>query len=164
VDSKNSLTIVADFSCPICRAKWPIFNGIFKKYKDRMRFEYISLAPSNSFSILFAECASKQGKFWQAHDLLFEQNVVVADSFFLDTLVSQLKLDEKECMNCIRSIDHTKRIYTSMEKLRSQGIDGTPTILINNRIFYGDIGNESLSRFIDDLLTHSPKSGISHNE
>jgi protein-disulfide isomerase len=43
-------------------------------------------------------------------------------------------------------------INTSMERLRSLGITVTPTIIVNNRIYYGEISEEVMGQFIENSL------------
>ncbi|MCF2498798.1 thioredoxin domain-containing protein [Dyadobacter chenhuakuii] len=150
MQSLNVVTIVSDFDCPVCQSKVPVFKQLFMKYGDRVRFEYVHLSPSISKSILFSACAAKQGKFWEAHDLLFRMGQNGSQE--IESLMTSLNLDPKACKACMESDKVADEINASMEQLRALGIKVTPTIIINNRIYYGEISEEVMGQFIEKSL------------
>lgn len=150
LQSQNSVTIVSDFDCPVCQSKEPVLKKMFKKYGDKVRFEYVHLSASLSKSILFSECAARQGKFWEAHEVLFQK--AKNSSSRQEELISDLNLDKTVCEACMHDGQVAYEINASMERLRALGITVTPTIIINNRIYYGEISEEVLGQFIEKSL------------
>lgn len=151
MQSKNVITIVSDFDCSICQSKEPILRQILEKYGDRVRFEYVHLSSSLNQSILFSTCAAKQSKFWEAHDLLFEMK---KNGFpTTESLMSNLKLDKAACEACMHDAQVANELNADMERLRVLGITVTPTIIINNRIYYGEISEEVMGEFIEKHLS-----------
>lgn len=82
VKGNASSTVVlmeyADFECPACRSYYPMLREVFQEYGDRVQFVYrhfplIGIHPNAEFAARASEAASKQGKFWEMHDLLFEK-------------------------------------------------------------------------------------------
>jgi protein-disulfide isomerase len=67
----------SDFQCPFCRA-WTAEN--IERMRARagdevalafLHFPITQIHPNAAYASLAAHCASKQGKFWEMHDLLF---------------------------------------------------------------------------------------------
>src|SRR6185436_7834088 len=66
-----------DFECPACGGAHPLIKGLQEKYGDRVLwtfYEYplVSIHPYAFNAALAAECANDQGKFWEYHDKLYE--------------------------------------------------------------------------------------------
>ncbi|MCF2491539.1 thioredoxin domain-containing protein [Dyadobacter sp. CY347] len=150
LQSQHSVTIVSDFDCPVCQSKEPVLRQIFKKYEDKVRFEYAHLSSSINKSILLSECAARQGKFWEAHELLFQKRE--SDFPKIENLISDLNLNKTACEACMQSENVAGEINASMERLRVLGITVTPTIIINNRVYYGEISEEVMGQFIEKSL------------
>nr|WP_295930949.1 thioredoxin domain-containing protein [uncultured Dyadobacter sp.] len=146
-NAETSITIVSDFDCPVCKRVYPELSKIFEKYKQHVRFEAINLSSGVTASMLLSECAGEQGKFWNAYDALY-----ATSRTDIDSLIGSLALNRRECLSCLNSKSQNSRIVKSMTQLRSRGIEVTPTVLINRRIYYGRIESEAIGRFLDDLL------------
>ena len=68
----------ADFQCPGCAGAFTNTSAIQKLYKDQVAFVFrhfplTTIHPNALASATVAEAAGQQGKFWEMHDLLFEQ-------------------------------------------------------------------------------------------
>lgn len=150
MQSKNVVTIVSDFDCPVCQSKELVLRQVISKYKDKVRFEYVHLSSSINQSILFSTCAGKQGKFWEAHDLLFQMKKI--GSLSTESLISDLNLDKAGCEACMHDAQVADELEANMERLRALGITVTPTIIVNNRIYYGEISERVLGEFIEKSL------------
>lgn len=73
------VTIVefSDFQCPFCKRVVPTLQQISQTYKDKVKLVYkhlplTAIHPNAQKAAEAAECANEQGKFWQYHDTLFE--------------------------------------------------------------------------------------------
>jgi protein-disulfide isomerase len=74
------LTLVeyGDFQCPYCRAAYPVVKRLQKKLGKKLRFVFrnFPVTQAHPYALIAAEtaeAAALQGKFWEMHDLLFEQ-------------------------------------------------------------------------------------------
>ncbi|KAA0989798.1 thioredoxin domain-containing protein [Dyadobacter aurulentus] len=148
--SKTSLSIVYNFSCNVCQEKDHIFRRLFEKYKDKARFNYFLLSPQVNQSILLADCAGKQGKFWSAHEFIYSNKL--NDSILIEDFAAKVGLDYFKCLECVTDRKTHYDIATNMSKLRALEIEVTPTILINNRIYYGEISEIAISSEIEKSL------------
>jgi protein-disulfide isomerase len=137
-----AVTIVefADFECPVCKAVHP---GLAKLLKDRpndVRFVYKFL-PIKAHQ--YAETAARaaiaaiaQGKFWEMHHKLFE-NQSPNDPQAVEKFAKELGLDMakfKAAMNSPATNDRMAKDFKQAETLQ---VGGTPTIYINGRQFAG---------------------------
>ncbi|QQS20153.1 thioredoxin domain-containing protein [Candidatus Saccharibacteria bacterium] len=77
LDSKITFTEYGDYQCAACKSFYPIAKEIKEKYGDRVRFQFrnlplTSIHPNAFAGARAAEAADLQGKFWEMHDLLYE--------------------------------------------------------------------------------------------
>ena len=104
-----------------------------------------------------AECANQQGKFWEYHDKLFAawtgENVGTFTKDKLKKYAADMGLDATKFNPCIDN-DQTASIV-SVDEAQSQslGLPGTPSFLINGKIFRNQTMNfDEFARTFDSLL------------
>lgn len=80
-EGKDGVTLVeyGDYQCPYCGQYYPIVAQVQADYNTQLTFQFrnlplIQLHPNAFAGARAAEAASLQGKFWQMHDLLYQQN------------------------------------------------------------------------------------------
>ena len=78
LDSKIVFTEYGDFQCNACKSFSTITYDIRQKYKDTVKFQFrnvplVQIHPNAFAGARAAEAADMQGKFWEMHDLLYEQ-------------------------------------------------------------------------------------------
>lgn len=149
INSAISITIITDFDCLACKRAYAELRELYKKYKDRIRFEVINLSQGVTTAVLFSECAGRQGRFWDAYEALFAGDVYPTNA---DTLITRLALEKTECLKCLKSERLNSELVNSMRRLRSVGIEITPTILIDHRIYYSPIESATIGKYLDELL------------
>ncbi len=76
-DAKVTIVEFSDFQCPYCERAYPTVNQILKDYDGKVRIAYKqfplnSIHPKAQKAAEAAECAKEQGKFWEYHNKLFE--------------------------------------------------------------------------------------------
>ncbi|MDN5275103.1 MAG: Na+/H+ antiporter, NhaA family protein nonfunctional [Candidatus Saccharibacteria bacterium] len=76
-DSKVMLVEYGDFQCPGCGNAYPNIKAVTDKYKDQMSFIFrnfplSSLHPNARAAAAAAEAAGLQGKYWEMHNILYE--------------------------------------------------------------------------------------------
>lgn len=77
-DAKVIVFEYADFQCPGCAGGFATMTNIQKLYSDKVAFVFrnfplTTIHPNALAASTVAEAAGQQGKFWEMHDLLFEQ-------------------------------------------------------------------------------------------
>ena len=144
-DAKVVVTEFSDFECPACKG---FAEGAAKIIEEEyvktglVRFEYKHLPlpqhePSATNAANAAECAADQGKFWEMHDYLFqEQGKQGANTFTqirLKTMASELGLDTGEFEQCLSRQTHARRIQDNITESRQLRVNATPTIFVNGQ-------------------------------
>jgi protein-disulfide isomerase len=79
-----------------------------------------------------AEFAGSQGKFWEMHDLLFENQARLGDALFAE-LAEQLKLSAPALRQALEQKTFEGRVRADFSGGVRSGVNGTPTFFINGR-------------------------------
>jgi protein-disulfide isomerase/uncharacterized membrane protein len=94
------------------------------------------LHPAACLAAVASECAAEQGKFWQYHNLLFD-NQQHLEREFLVAYARRLDLDVDRFTACLGSEPPRARVERDAKEGGQLGIDSTPTIFINGRTIKG---------------------------
>ncbi|MBS3155475.1 DsbA family protein [Candidatus Woesearchaeota archaeon] len=159
--NKNApVTIVefSDFQCPFCGKFYKeVFPEIETKYiktgKVRLVFRdyplgFHEFAQKASEA---AECADEQGKFWQYHNKLFENQDALTISD-LKKYAESLNLDAKKFDSCLDSGKYVDEIKKDMDDAESYGVSGTPAFFINGNLISGAQPFSSFEQVIEQEL------------
>jgi len=158
------VTIVefSDFQCPFCKAflaqTLPL---ILANYGERIRFVYRdfpipTIHPQAIQAAEAAQCAFEQGRFWEYHDRLF-QNQSTLDASSLKVHAKALGLDGSKFNQCLDSGKYAGEVQKDLEDGRSYGVTGTPTFFINGRKILGAQPYPTFQRVIEEELR---KAGV----
>lgn len=130
----------SDFQCPICGEQEPILKQVLDNFGDKIRLYYRQFPLSihkNSFEAALASmCAEEQGKFWEYHDLLFE-NQIALDKTSLKNYAEQLDLNLEQFDSCFDKEKYKKEIKNDIKEGKQAGVKGTPTFFINGKRIEG---------------------------
>lgn len=151
LNSKVSMLIVSDFECDKCIQYQKIYQNLYLKYKDRVKFGHINFSAIPTLSAIACDAANTQGKFWQFHDSLYARKGFI-DSLTVFTIASNLKLDINEFKKSIESDKTANKINKTIQVLVSKGLFATPTVIINNRLIYNSFSSKELEYLLDKEL------------
>ena len=115
--------------------------------------------PFHQFSCkaaLYARCSAEQGKYWEYHDLLFN-NQGSFDNTTLNGFAEQVKLDINKFKECVNSQKYMDSIITDIDEGAALGIDGTPTFYIEGRKVEGLRDVAELQKIIDEIKLEKQK-------
>lgn len=132
------ITVVewADFECPFCRLMSHPLEALVKRFDGQVRlvFKFYPLAahPHGEPAARAAIAAMNQGKFWEMHHLLFE-NQDRLEASDLERYAQQLKLDLVKFRADFVSPETKARIEKDKKQAEEVGLEGTPLIFINGR-------------------------------
>src|SRR5437588_7780612 len=79
-----TLVQYGDYECPYCGAAYPIIKEVQARMGERLRFVFRNFPITTSHphaeqAAEAAEAAAAQGRFWQMHDLLYENQQRLGD-------------------------------------------------------------------------------------
>jgi protein-disulfide isomerase len=97
------------------------------------------------------QCANAQNKFWEYHDMLFQnQRALAAED--LKQYAATLGLDADKFNQCLDSGSMREAVAADQAEATALGIRGTPAFYINGRFLSGAQPFEKFQAIIDDEL------------
>src|SRR3989338_5699779 len=144
----------ADFQCPFC-------GRFFKDTMAKLKTDYIDTGKVkfyySDFAFLGAEsftagqaakCAQDQGKFWQYHDYLYNnQNGENQGAFAVDnlkTFAGSLGLSQTQFNSCMDSKKYEQAVKDETERAKTYGVNATPTSFVNGEMVRGAVPYDTL--------------------
>jgi len=157
-DSSAPCTLVeyGDYQCPSCRVAYPIVKRVQKHFGKRLSFVFRNfplsqMHPYAEPAAETAEFAGSHDKFWQMHDLLYENQDRLDDDLLLQ-LAQQLHLAPAELNEALESHEFQSRVKSDFTGGVRSGVNGTPTFFINGERHDGAYDFASLVEAIDLVL------------
>jgi protein-disulfide isomerase len=138
--AKVTVVMYSDFMCPFCSRIAPAFTDLAKKFGDRVRIVFrpfpLSMHPGADISSEASLAANAQGKFWEYHDILFD-NLDKQSRADLEKYAQQLGLDMNAFRSALDSRQYRAAVDQGVSLGKGVGISGTPTLLINDQMVVG---------------------------
>lgn len=174
-DSKVILVEYADFQCPACGSAHPGLKTLTEQYKGQIAFVFrnfplSTIHPNARAASAAAESAGLQGKYWEMHNSLFENQNAWSDlqgNARTDAFVSYAKtlgLDTAKFTTDLASTDVNQKISFDQAIGKKLGVDSTPTFYLNGTKVESDVVSDiqngtgqKLRTLIDEQLI---KAGI----
>ncbi|MEM4259328.1 MAG: thioredoxin domain-containing protein [Candidatus Pacearchaeota archaeon] len=138
---EDDFVIIHEFGCYSCPYTKEAEDVVRQILND---FNYVKLVWHDvpleiyEFSIEAAKgaiCAGEQGRYWEYHDLIFEQDNLNNESF--GKIAMTIGLDMGKFNRCFGANSTLARIRELQNEAREIGIYGTPTFVIGNKVLVG---------------------------
>ncbi len=147
-DAPVTLLEYGDYQCPFCGAAYPNIKDVQGRMGDRLRFVFrnfpISTShPNAELAAEAAEAAAVQGRFWEMHDLLYE-NQDRLGSEDLHAYAERLSLDLETFDRELTGHAHAARVREDFMSGVRSGVNGTPTFYVNGVRHDGSYETETL--------------------
>src|SRR5271155_798978 len=141
-DAPMVLVEYGDYQCPYCGAAYPIVKKIQKELGKRLRFVFRNFPITNAhpyaqWAAETAEAAAAQGKFWEMHDCLYENQGSLGDDAFFEKYEKKLKLDTTKLNRELDQHVYAARIQEDFMSGVRSGVNGTPTFFIDGARYDG---------------------------
>ena len=153
-DAPVTIVEFTDYQCPYCGMhSRENLSRLMERYQDQIRyvvlnFPITSIHPGAAQAGQAAECAASQGRFWEYHDMLF-QNQGSQDNKGLKGMARQVGLDGDAFDICLDSGAQSQRVIEDYETGRSYGVRATPTFFINGRMLEGFLPFDDFKAIVD---------------
>jgi protein-disulfide isomerase len=149
-----------DLECPNCKQAVSAVKQLLTRFENKVCFAYRhfpleGVHPHAELAAEAAECAGEQGKFWEMHDLLFDNQNHLKLKNLLD-YAQRLGLDMPQ-FNA-ELIDHVylQRVREHLQSGHDSGVRSTPTFFVNGRLQDVSFGLKFLFEAVETAL-HQPK-------
>ncbi len=160
------VTIVefADFQCPYCKEAEATLRTLIAQYPHEVRIVFRNLPltrvhPNAEIAAEAAVCADRQGKFWEMHDAMYDDQRAL-DAEALKRTALRLGLDEDRFSACLADAGTKLSLDGDAKAAMQLGLQGTPYFFINGRPLNGSLPLEKFQSVIAEELHHaSPDQG-----
>jgi protein-disulfide isomerase len=151
-----TLVEYGDYECPHCGHAYPIVKRVQKHFGKRLRFVFRNFPlneshPHAESAAETAEFAGARGKFWEMHDLLFENQDRLGGGLYRQ-LAGELQLDAAALQQALEDGKFQARVRADFSGGARSGVNGTPTFFINGHRHDGSFEYEDLVDAIEDAL------------
>lgn len=142
---KVTIVEFADFSCPYCQSSFRALREIGTRYKDSVKIIFRDW-PGHQYSIelaLAAYCAGEQGRFWEMHDKLYENQTadLGADKNNIATLAAAIGVYNTQFQECFDTKKYLALIQQNVNDSQTLEVRGTPTWFINGTKVEGELNS-----------------------
>jgi protein-disulfide isomerase len=157
-DAPIKMLEYGDYECPYCGQAHPVVLAVVDELGDRLCFAFrnfplANMHPHARQAAEAAEAAGAQGKFWEMHDMLFEnQRALEAED--LVGYSTALGLDARRFIDDLKSHAHAQRVREDFYAGVRAGVNGTPTFFINGERFDGVPEVDSLLAVLTQSAPH----------
>ena len=131
-----TITEFSDFQCPYCSQLQSTLNEVLKAYPKEVKLVFkhypLSFHAQAKNAVKASMAAGEQGKFWEMHDVIFENFSKLSDEKFKE-LAAQIGLNMEKFTADYSSNKYDQQIQQDIALGNSVGVTGTPTLFINGK-------------------------------
>lgn len=132
-----------DYQCPYCGAAYPVLKELMKEFGSQIKFVFRNFPLSEMhqyarLAAIAAESANHQGKFWEMHDAIYENQRALNENLLMK-LAKQLKLDIPQFEKDLESTELADKVDSDFESGIMSGVNGTPSFFVNGKKFDGGV-------------------------
>ena len=143
-ENKKNVVLVeyGDYQCPACGAYYPLIKQVVESYKTDIQFQFRNfplqqIHKNARAAARAAEAASKQNKFWEMHDLLYEQQSSWEQSSAVNTIfeqyAKQIGLNVEQYKTDFASNEVNDIINADFNEGTRLGVESTPTFFLQGK-------------------------------
>jgi len=130
-----SIVVYGDFLCPYCRRLRHVLARLRQSLGERLVYVFRHFPnerahPGAEFMARAAEAAAGQGRFWEMHDWLYQQEPTLAETDVL-AFARELGLDVERFNRDLEAAEARRRVEDDLSEGRRNGVTGTPTLFVD---------------------------------
>ena len=134
-DAAVTLVEYGDYECPYCGMAYPIVASILQRMGDSIRFAFrhfplTQLHPHAQHAAEMAEAAASRGKFWDMHDMLYQNQDALEDEDLI-SYAAQLEIHPDWAAHALATHTFAVKVREDFMSGVRSGVNGTPTFFIN---------------------------------
>ena len=154
-DAPITIVQFAEYQCPYCGKAGEAVDQVMEKYGDKVRMVYrdfpLSFHPRAIPAAIAANCAGDQGKYWEMHGLLMNDQRALEEED-LTAHATTLQLDLAKWSTCRLDPAQAAEVQKDFEDGQAAGVSGTPAFFINGVMLSGAQPYSEFERIIEREL------------
>jgi protein-disulfide isomerase/rhodanese-related sulfurtransferase len=155
-DAKVTVVEFGDFKCPACRQAEATAKKIREKFGNQIRFAFrefplVGLHAESEKAAEAAECASQQGKFWQAVDMFYDHQEDLGLPA-INRYAGEMGLDSPKFVACLQKGEMSARVTQDLMDGQALGVHATPTFFIDGHVIVGPIPYDQFVELVENEL------------
>ena len=164
-DKEAAATLIeySDFQCPACGSYYPILKKVTEDLSAKVRFAYrhfpLPQHKNAKLAATVAEAAGKQGKFWEMHDLIFQNQSDWSEeknaAIFFAKYAQDIGLDLARFQTDIASDDIKAKIENDYKSGVKAGVNSTPSFFLNGKKMDNPRNYDEFKNAIEQTLGQS---------
>ena len=162
-EAKATLIEYSDFQCPACGSYYPILKKVSEDMEAQVRFAYrhfpLPQHKNAKLAATVAEAAGKQGKFWEMHDLIFQNQSDWSEEKNAAVIFAQyaqdLQLDLAKFQTDIASEEIKAKIENDYKSGVKAGVNSTPSFFLNGKKLDNPRNYDEFKNAIEQALGQS---------
>jgi protein-disulfide isomerase len=159
-DARYTLVEYGDYECPDCGRLFATLRELHSDLGGELRLAFrhyprSGIHPHAQQAAEAAEAAGAQGRFWEMHDLLF-QNQSALKTKNLKAYAGQLALDAKRFAGDLKNRAFEERVREDFRRGVANGVYATPGLFINGVRYDGALDRTALLAQLNNQTDHAP--------
>lgn len=152
-----AVTVVefSDFQCPFCSRAATVAQKLKGQYGDRVRFVFrqfpLSFHKEAHLAAQASLAAHAQGKFWEFHDKLFEDQTKL-ERPALEAAAKEVGLNLAEFKKALDDKSYADEVDADLKLGEEVQVDGTPTMFVNGKRVPNPTDFDAVAKVIDEEL------------
>jgi protein-disulfide isomerase len=143
-----TLVEYGDYQCPYCGAAYPVVKAIQERLGPELRFVFRNfpledMHPHARLAAEAAEASGAQGRFWEMHDSLYEDQGALSRADLINR-AARFGLSVARFTHSLERREYAARIDEDLRSGAYSGVNGTPTFFINGYRHDGAFDQDSL--------------------
>lgn len=145
----------SDFQCPFCAQAHATLKTFMNKHGDRVTlvFKHLPLSRSHPEAVpaaFSAWAAQQQGKFWEYHDALFENQNRLGEDLYQE-IARDLGLDLDRFERDRTSVGVRRALQEDLQLAEALMIQGTPFLVMNGEVIPGAVELEEFEQVLEKV-------------
>ncbi len=164
-NSRVTLIEYLDFECEVCGTYYPLLKVLKNSFGENITFvvRYFPLpGHKNSMNAaLSVEAAAKQGKFWEMHDKLFENQKIwgegaISNPQIFANYAKEIGLDMEQYTKDLNDPSTLARIERDKDSGKKLGVSGTPSFFLEGERIPNPRSYEEFKTLLNAAIIKAP--------
>lgn len=159
-EATTTLIEYSDFQCPACGSYYPILKKISEDMGEQVRLAYrhfpLPQHKNAKLAATVAEASGKQGKFWEMHDLIFQNQSDWSEeknaAIIFAKYAQDLNLDLARFQIDIASDEIKAKIENDYKSGVKAGVNSTPSFFLNGKKLNNPRNYDEFKNAIEQVL------------